>query len=89
MNEPWRGRDKVRNIPGIVQLNMKFERSFGLAKLGPREGGQAQADDRGIPGKKLVLESEFVLWCQGLATLNKFIKQAFEHFTRALSVGIG
>jgi len=65
-----------REVSVMVQKQMKFDRSFGPAKLRPREKAQAQGDGGRIKGEQFVPEAEFeVFGCGHLTHAHGLIEQ--------------
>ena len=68
---------------------MKFDGPLGLAELGPGKQGQAQIDGGAVEAVDRVLESEFVLWGDALATFQQVVEELFHDPMVALGVGVG
>jgi len=74
----------------MVQKQMKFDRSFGPAKLRPREKAQAQGDGGRIEGEQFVPETEFeVFGCGHLTHAHSFIKQITKHLPGSVGIRVG
>ena len=77
-----------RQIAVVIQKQMQFHRSLGLAERRPIEHAQTQINHAGIQTQELILKTQFLLRRQFRA-LQQVVERLFEQLPRPLGVGVG
>jgi len=74
----------------MIQHQMQFDRSLGLAELRPVIHGQTKVNDRGIQADQLVLETKLLLSSHLIpAKLKEIEEDLLIKFPRPVLIGIG
>lgn len=89
MGFPIGNGHKCRQIAGMIQQGVQFDRLLGSAEGGPGECLKRKVDDRGIQAIEVVFEFEFMFGRYLAATLIGLFKQGFIERGRAHIVGVG
>ena len=78
-----------RQITVVIQKQMQFHRSLGLAEGRPIVHAQTQINHAGVHAQELVLEAQLLFWRQALCQAKLIVEDLLEQLPRALRVGVG
>src|SRR5215208_3022374 len=73
----------------MVQQQMQFHRTLGLAPVSPVKHAGTQLDGGAVQGQQTILESEFLAGTNRLALGQQIIEQLLKQLPRPVGVGIG
>ena len=78
-----------RQITVVIQKQMQFHRSLGLAESRPIVHVQAQINHAGVQAQELILEAQLLFGRQALCQAKLIVEDLLEDLPGPLGVGVG